>query len=278
MPQPVVLCADDFGLAEGVSRGILELAEAGRLSATGAMTNRPDWRRFAPALRPFSGLIGVGLHLNLTAAAPLGAMPGLAPGGTFPALGNLMRAAFAGRVPVREVRGEIERQLDAFEDALGASPTFVDGHQHVHVLPGIRSALLAVLEARGLQGRVWLRDPGDRIAAILRRGVSVRKAFAVAALAAGFRRSARAAGFETNEGFSGFSPFQAGTPPERVFAQALAALGPRPVVMAHPGYPDAALRALDPVAESREQELAYLRSAAFADLLRERDLLLVPAP
>ena len=40
----VILCADDFGLADGVSRGIVELAEMGRLSATGAMTNMPGLR------------------------------------------------------------------------------------------------------------------------------------------------------------------------------------------------------------------------------------------
>ncbi|HEX2555819.1 MAG TPA: ChbG/HpnK family deacetylase [Microvirga sp.] len=278
MPHRVVLCADDFGLTEGVSRAILQLAETGRISATGAMTNRPDWPRLAPALRPLAGRIGVGLHLNLTTAAPLGAMPGLAPGGALPALGDLMKRALLGRLPVVEIRDEIERQLDAFEGAFGAPPAFVDGHQHVHVLPGIRAALLAALVARGLRGRVWLRDPGDRMSAILRRGVSARKALVVAAFASGFRRDARAGGFDTNEGFSGYSPFESATPPERVFGAALADLGARPVVMAHPGYGSADLRALDPVVESREHELAYLKSDAFADLLRERDLVLVPAP
>ena len=81
-----VLCADDFGLADGVSQGIVELAEAGRLSATGAMTNMPGWRRAAPDLKPLRGRIGIGLHLNLTAGSPLGAMPQLAPSGTFPPL------------------------------------------------------------------------------------------------------------------------------------------------------------------------------------------------
>jgi predicted glycoside hydrolase/deacetylase ChbG (UPF0249 family) len=278
MPHRVVLCADDFGLTEGVSRGILDLAEAGRISATGAMTNRPDWPRLAPLLRPLAGRIGVGLHLNLTTAAPLGSMPNLAPGGTCPALGDLVKRAVTGRLPIAEVRCEIERQLDAFEQTFGAPPAFVDGHQHVHVLPGIRSALLAALAGRGLRGRMWLRDPGDRIASVVRRGVSARKALVVAAFAVGFRRAARAAGFDTNEGFSGYSPFEAGTPPEQVFEQALTALGPRPVVMAHPGYADAALRTLDPVVESREQELAYLKSGAFAALLRERNLVLAPAP
>src|SRR5918998_361679 len=93
MPRSVVLCADDFGLTDGVSRGIVELAEAGRLSATGAMTNMPGWRRSAPALRPFTGRLGVGLHLNLTTGTPLGSMPHLAPDGAFPPLkGELARA------------------------------------------------------------------------------------------------------------------------------------------------------------------------------------------
>ena len=56
----VILCADDFGLADGVSRGIVELAEMGRLSATGAMTNMPGWRRAAGDLKPLKARIAVG--------------------------------------------------------------------------------------------------------------------------------------------------------------------------------------------------------------------------
>ena len=37
--------------------------------------------------------------------------------------------------------------------------------------------------------------------------------------------------------------------------------------MCHPGYVDDALRRLDPVVESRERELAFLTSTAFARTL-----------
>ncbi len=40
---PFVLCADDYAMTPAVSRGILALLEAGRITATGAMTNRPSW-------------------------------------------------------------------------------------------------------------------------------------------------------------------------------------------------------------------------------------------
>lgn len=37
-----------------------------------------------------------------------------------------------------QVREELEAQLNRFRELLGRSPTHVDGHQHVHVLPGTR--------------------------------------------------------------------------------------------------------------------------------------------
>jgi predicted glycoside hydrolase/deacetylase ChbG (UPF0249 family) len=276
--RSVVLCADDFGLTEGVSRGILELAEAGRLSATGAMTNMPAWRSSAPALRPFKGRLGVGLHLNLTTGAPLGPMPHLAPAGRFPSVKELLAKALTGGLRPDEIRAEIVRQIDAFEEAHGEPPSFVDGHQHVHVLPAVRQALIGVLKERGYAGRLWLRDPSDGAAAVLVRRIGRGKALIVGALASGFRRSAGAAGFETNEGFSGFAPFDLSVPPDRIFADAFRNLGARPVVMCHPGHADAGLRDLDSAVESRDAELAYLLSDAFGVLMNERGITLSPRP
>jgi chitin disaccharide deacetylase len=275
--RSVVLCADDFGLTDGVSRGILELAEKGRVSATGAMTNMPGWRRNAPGLRALKGRIATGLHLTLTAGSPLGPMPGVTEG-AFPPLNEILRRVLARQLPADAIRREIARQLDAFAEVHGAAPDFVDGHQHVHVLPVVRRALLAELKERGHAGHLWLRDPSDSLAAIGRRRTGRGKALVVKALAAGFRRNARAAGFDANEGFSGFAPYDLTVPPPRIFADALAGLGRRPVVMCHPGHADAELRGLDPAVESREAELTYLGSEHFAALLEEQGVRLVPSP
>jgi predicted glycoside hydrolase/deacetylase ChbG (UPF0249 family) len=277
LPHRVVLCADDYGLTEGVSRGILALADLGRLSATSAMTNMPAWRSLAPALRERKGRVGVGLHLNLTTGAPLGVMPQLAPGGSFPPLGRILQRALAGRLASDEVRTEIERQLDAFEDGVGGPPAFVDGHQHVHVLPGVRRALIEALRARSVAG-LWVRDPSDRFASILQRGLSAGKALTVAALSTGLSRDLRAAGFDANDGFSGFSPLEASTDPARVFGRAFVALGPRPVVMCHPGRVDGDLNSLDPAVESRERELAYMASDQFTALLDSNEVVLTVRP
>lgn len=262
MASGFVLCADDFALTKGVSRSILSLLEQGRLSATGAMTNRPHWREFARELGVFGGAADLGLHLNLTCAAPLAGMPHLAPGGELPRLGDLARAAATSGAARREIAAEIARQLDAFEDALGRPPDFIDGHQHVHVLPGIRRALLDEIMRRYRAGTVYLRDPADSVGAIRARGVAVGKALVIAGLAAGFRGAALRRGFRVNRGFSGVSPFD----PARDFAADLHRFlirpGPAHLVMCHPGFVDDELVRLDPVVATRPVEHAAL--AAFA--------------
>lgn len=275
-PVRVVLCADDYAMTPGVSRGILDLARAGRISATSAMAASPHWPRLAQDLIAADVKIGLGLHLTLTWGRPLGPMPSLAPDGRLPPLKTLVWQSLLGRLAPAEIAAEIGRQLDAFERAAGRSPDFVDGHQHVHTLPVIRAALIETLRRRGFSSRTWLRDPGERLAAILQRGAA-RKALVVSALSAGFDIDAIKAGFATNAGFSGFSDFDAAADEERNFARYLTALGPRPLVMCHPGYVDGP-DGLDDLVEARARELDYLRSARFAALLAERRIQLVPAP
>jgi predicted glycoside hydrolase/deacetylase ChbG (UPF0249 family) len=77
---------------------------------------------------------------------------------------------------------------------------------------------------------------------------------------------------------SGFAPFDLSVQANAIFADALTALGPHPVVMCHPGHVDEELRGLDPAVESREAELAYLASEGFGKLLEERGLKLMAAP
>jgi chitin disaccharide deacetylase len=269
----LVLTADDFALTDGVSRAIIELLAAGRLSATGAMTNRPGWRRWARELAPFSEAADLGLHLNLTCAAPLGSMPVLCPSGTLPPLATVMRAALVSQPARAEIAAELSRQLDAFEAATGHPPAFLDGHQHVHAVPGVRALVLAELARRYAPGTLYLRDPSDSIAAIRLRGVAVRKALVIAGLATGFSAAARKAGFAVNDSFAGVSPFDPARDFRADFARFLVAPGQRHLVMVHPGTADdAELAGLDPVVATRPIERDVLMSAAMPEALARAGL------
>jgi chitin disaccharide deacetylase len=275
--RTVALCADDYALSPGVSAGILEALRAGRLSAVSVMASMPRWPELAPELKPVPDA-DVGLHVNLTLGAPLGAMPSLAPDGRFPPVAQVIRAAVLGRAPLAEIRAELDRQLDRFEAAMGRPPDFVDGHQHVHALPGVRAVLLETLAARGLQGACWLRDCGDRWDRIVARRHEASKALIVAGFARGFAAAARRAGFPVNEGFAGFSPFDPAQDYARQFERFLQAPGRAHLVMCHPGHADAELRALDPVTTTRERELAFLLSERFDAALERRGLRLARLP
>jgi predicted glycoside hydrolase/deacetylase ChbG (UPF0249 family) len=270
------LCADDFALSPAVTRGILDALAARRLTATSAMTTQPNWPEASRAFRALAPEAQIGLHFNITLAGPLGAMPRFAPNGAFPAMNSIVPAAWRGALPLPEIRAELRRQLDAFEAAHGAPPDFVDGHQHVHVLPGVAETLLDELRARGLAGKLWLRDSADRPRRIFARGKHWGKALTVAALARGFRAKARAAGFSVNDGFAGFSDFGAVADYGADFATYLAAPGEKPLIMCHPGHVDDELARLDPVTVSRETELAFLLSDRFGDILATANARLAP--
>jgi chitin disaccharide deacetylase len=261
------LCADDFALSPAVTAGILEALAAGRLTATSAMTTQANWPDAANAFRALAPRADLGLHFNLTLGGPLGKMPSFAPNGAFPAMNAIVPAAWRSALPREEILDELRRQIDAFEDAYGAPPDYVDGHQHVQVLPGIADDLIAELSARGLAGKVWLRDSADRPRRIFARGRHWGKALTVAALARGFRAKARTAAFAINDGFSGFSDFDARGDYAADFTTFLRAPGARPLIMCHPGHVDAELARLDPVTDSREAELAFLLSDRFTEIL-----------
>jgi predicted glycoside hydrolase/deacetylase ChbG (UPF0249 family) len=179
----------------------------------------------------------------------------------------VLKVARRNAVPEVEIGQEISRQLDSFCEHFGAAPAFVDGHQHIQLLPQIRSQLFACLEEKGFSGKVWLRDSSDRPWRISRRGVALTKALGIAWLGRGFAREAAGRGLVTNEGFSGFSAFDPAHDYAADFARFLRAPGRRHLIMCHPGYCDEELVAADPVTLSRERELSFLLSPAFIEML-----------
>ncbi len=138
--------------------------------------------------------------------------------------------------------------------------------------------MFLALEIAGLAGRVWLRDPSERLSSRLRRRVGLLGASGASALASGFGAQARGHGYETNAGYGGFIPRGADAPVPPAYERLAQNLGPAPLLVCRPGYRDATLDGLDPHAPMREAELFYLSSSRFADLIEVLALTLVPAP
>lgn len=274
--KKLVVCADDYALTPGVSRAIRELIAGRRISATSVMTVSPYWSEEGPALAAVAGEADIGLHLTLTDQVPLGTMPELAPSGRLPSIEAVVRASLLGRLPVAEIEAEIERQLEAFVTVWKRPPSHVDGHHHVHQLPGVRRALLRVL-GRQSGTRPYLRSCHEPLSRIVRRGVAQQKAALISALGAGFARQAATAGFATNDGFSGIYEFGAvGHRLAELFARFVRDLGPSPLAMCHPGYSDTTLAGLDSMTAERDAEFAFLAGEGWLKVLAAAHVAVVP--
>jgi len=244
----LLLCADDYGIAPGVGRAIRDLVGRGRLSAVSCMTLWPEFAGEAALLAPLAGQIDLGLHLTLTAERTLR---------------QVMADAYLGRLDRAWVAATLRRQLDGFTAAFGHPPDFIDGHQHVHLLPGVREAVLSAAERTG----AYLRLTTEPLAGIAGTRVSPVKAAFLSRLGRPLRREARRRGIAGNRGFRGVRSFTERQPFRALFRRMINGAPAGTLVMCHPGLVDETLAARDPLTAPRETEYRYLAGEEFpADL------------
>jgi predicted glycoside hydrolase/deacetylase ChbG (UPF0249 family) len=124
----LIVNADDFGLSAGVNRGVECAHEDGIVTSASLMV----WGDGAAAAATYARAhprLGVGLHLDL---------------GEWRYDADGWRPVYE-VIPLDEraaVAREIDRQLAAFRDLIGADPAHIDSHQHVHQREPVRSLVL----------------------------------------------------------------------------------------------------------------------------------------
>lgn len=238
--------ADDFGLTESVSRGIVEAMETGVVGGTTAMVCVPGAFKRLERLGP--AVVGrLGLHLQLTGGVPClaaSAVPSLVtPQGHFP-----RKKTAVVDVDPGDVRREWRAQLELFR-SLGVEPSHLDAHHHIHSRPEVFPVFVELAAELGVPAR---------------------------AVTDSMRRSFVQAGIPHADtcvtGFFGESVSS------RLFLnlvdEAFAALGGGGTVevMVHPGYCDGELEAISTYAAGRDLERRLLTEPSLAAALAARDI------
>jgi predicted glycoside hydrolase/deacetylase ChbG (UPF0249 family) len=274
-PRRIWLCADDYGLAEGVNRAIRDLIARGRLNATsvmvvGAAIGRDEVKALQEVAAK-SPRCAIGLHATLTAPfRPLTMHFRPTDGGMFLAFPKLLRAGLLRRLDVEMIYGELMVQLGAFKDLFGRAPDFVDGHQHAQLFPQARDGFLrAVKEAAP---GAWVRQ-GGRLQPLAKR-LGAPKALVLDVLSAQFRKRAAHAGIPFNPAFAGAYDFSTQPDFGALMRQFLDRLPEDGLVMCHPGFVDETLQSLDPLTTQREAEHAFLAGEDFPALLKANNVTL----
>jgi chitin disaccharide deacetylase len=159
----LIINADDFGLAPGVNRAIVELQQAGALSSTTLMATAPY---FSPAvyLAFVQPRLSVGCHVVLVDGSPLlrpDEVPSLldarrpAALSLRPTVGSFLRDLMRGRIREQEIEAEATAQIRRIQSS-GVTVTHIDSHKHIHAFP---RALAPLLRAAKHCGVDCVRNP-----------------------------------------------------------------------------------------------------------------------
>lgn len=265
--QHIAIAVDDLGLYPGIREATHVLLGLGRVQAISCLVDGKDWPMASQALRHIpDDQADIGLHLDLTE-------PGLAAGGRY-SLGNLIMRSLMGALDSRWVLSEIRRQLDLFEQTIGRSPDFVDGHRHVHQLPGVREALLRELRYRYRNRLPWLRR--TRVPASTPHLTALKPAVISSLGGRAMDADMQREGFAHNRHLLGVYDFRGGsTRYEQLLDGWLRLAQTGDLLMTHP-----ALSVIpptnDPLACARRVESSVLSSHAFTRLLARHGVSLMP--
>lgn len=167
----LVACGDDLGLHPAANEGIARAHEEGILRAAALMVTGEAVDEAVAYLRSHPQL-SVGLHLSLLDTPPAGdptPWAGLLDErGCFPPSGHPRSLA---RVTAHVLRhrkaaaNEFAAQIRRARE-LGLETTHINGHNHLHLLPGLFPALARLCTEHGIR---WIRVPRAPVSRLLRR-------------------------------------------------------------------------------------------------------------
>jgi predicted glycoside hydrolase/deacetylase ChbG (UPF0249 family) len=278
----LVVTADDFGIGPATTQGILDLAQAGRVTSSVLLVTSPyaveaihAWRR---AGEPFE----LGWHPCLTLDQPIAPFRLVSslvgPDGRFWPLGSFVRRLWLGLIRPAEIETELRAQYERYRECVGRAPTVVNSHHHVQVFAPVGQMLQALLGKQ--KPSPYVRRICEPWPLLLRvSGARAKRAF-LNSLGRREARLQRQLGFPGNDWLAGITD-----PPcvadVNFLTRWLTAIPGRIVELTcHPGHRDATLLGRDCTAgdgqlERRVHEFSLLRQPSFPEACRTAGLTLV---
>ena len=271
-PARLIVSADDLGLCHSVNEGIAQAFDRGIVTSASILAAGEAFEE-AAALARERPRLDLGIHLALTQQRPVSPVqdiPSLVDSrGCFPATwsGFLLRY-LRGAARKEEIEVELRAQVNRVREA-GLSFSHFDGHQHLHMLPGILPIVVRLAAECGVGG---LRVPRQRRRQPARTGLvsRLRRRVEQSGLDLSCRLGSRLLkenGMLVPDDFRGFT--EAGGWDMDTLARTIADLdGGLTELCCHPGADDGAGDSFS-WGYRWEQELAALASAQVASALAE---------
>jgi hopanoid biosynthesis associated protein HpnK len=272
----VIVNADDFGLAPGINRGIVEAHSEGIVTSASLMPTGDAFEEAIALSRQHADL-SVGIHLTLVEGRPVlpaARIPSLvtADGEFVKTPGGFVKRWVLGHIRLREVQQELEAQVAKVAD-YGIKIDKLDSHMHLHLLPGIFQTVVKVARKHHVQG---IRLPREELRwrGLSRLSGSVKQVV-LCCLSLLQARHVRSAELFCPDYLCGVA--ESGQMTERVLLRTLSSLKPGVTeIMVHPGYQDSGMEGW-PLSRRyrREKEVVALTSSQVKELVERLRIKLV---
>src|SRR5262249_3527275 len=267
--RALIVNADDLGWTAGVNRGIAEAHRNGIVTSTSLLANGEAFDDGVNVARALPAM-GVGVHLNLSDGTPLAGKKVVASlldekGKLSSGPEQLLLKLARRKLKLYEVEREWDAQIEKIR-AAGIAPSHLDGHKHVHMLPGLFPIALKLAKRHSIAAirisnevsflRAALSGKSSRNAGVLlKQGVQAR---GLKLLSRDAHKLADKAGIESAGYFCGIA--QTGVLTREGILDLLEILPKGTTeLMCHPGYVDGDLAGSPTrLKDSRASELGIL--------------------
>jgi len=266
----LIVNADDFGLTNGINRGVADGFKNGIITSASLLATMPAFEH-AVGIAMENPDLDIGVHLSLTVGKPCSKSDKLSPiveeGEFIRSYLHVIRSIYANRLHIEDIRDEMSAQIRKVQET-GLRVSHLDSHQHVHMVPRVFRLVLTLMQEHQIS---FVRVP-DELVSIKQLLTTKGWGFLVLGLIARvLRRKVVRERLSTTDHFWGLSCSEVMSLPDLTHMLS----SPKPGInelMCHPGYNDGTLGLIYHRPSFREEELAALTDEKALEIVRKRGI------
>ena len=243
----LIVNADEFGLSEGVNKGIIEAYKNGIVKSTTLVVCGKGYSQAVEYLKNNNGL-DAGVHLTLTDGMPIASNDKVITlvnkENKFYKRDEFIKKMMLGKISTEEIKTEFVAQIDK-TNASGISLSHLDSHQSTYIHPKIFPIVIEIAKKYGLPIRFPI-DPvflNKKPSFKFKTNIHIAKKILLKVFSIKQKNQMRVLGVKTSDHFRTYFDFHADKRDyEEAFIRLLSSLNEGVTeVMTHPGYWDADL-------------------------------------
>ena len=259
--QKVCICADDFGLSNSISEGIINLCKKKKLQAVSCMVRGRAFNKYYLKLKKLKKNCDIGLHIDLTESTKIINL-------RYFKIFEILKLILTLNFKKKEIAKEIKKQISIFKKKFKFEPKFIDSHHHIHLIPGV---IKFIHKSLG-NDIFFIRSCDDKPKSIILRNTAIIKTLFLSFFSKILICYLKKNHIKYNTSFSGAYYFVSSIKYKKKFQKFIKYRSAKHLVMCHPAKPFVKDFYQDKILSYRIAEFEYFNSKGFEHLIHKHKI------